>query len=543
VPLTRRTAIGSGLALTSAVLLADQRPSAATPRLPRSPFTLGVASGDPRPDGFVLWTRLALSPLELDGRGGMPARDYSVRFQVATDRRFTHVVRDRSVAAVPEWGHSARVRVTGLRPGREYFFRWMIDGYRSQVGRAVTAPAAGTMPTRLRIAQVTCSGFAPGYFTAYRDVAAQRPDLVVHLGDFIYEFAPRSTDVRPPLSGKCRTLEDFRLRYAQTLSDVDLHRARAVAPWLVTFDDHDVENDYAGLISEYATLDFPAIRAAAYQAWFENHPVGWGCQPQAGAVAMRRRVRWGELAQLHLLDTRQFRSDQVCGRVGDCPDRLDPSRSILGAAQTGWLAKGLATSPHRWDLLAQQVFFSRRLVESGGTSGYMSDAWDGYAHDQAEVVGMLGPSASGPGPRNPIVLTGDTHAAWLSRVKADWGDPGSATVATEIGCTSITSAGDGYDGDGTHPFMVDNPHLEFYNALRGFSLLTLDPTRLAVDYRVVDRVRVPDAPAWTRARFVVPDREAAPVAVSARRPPADAARVRRAPQNLARATLREELGH
>ncbi len=539
---SRRALLGSGVALAVPAGLLDQRPTAATPRLPRNPFQQGVASGDPRPDGFVIWTRLALTPLERDGLGGMPTRNYTVGWQVAADPRFTRVVREGAAMATPTWGFSARAVLTGLSPGREYWFRWRLDGYRSRVGRAVTTPATTASPRRLRVAQLTCANFSAGYYTAYRDAARQRPDLMVHLGDYVYEFGPRTADLRPPPTGKCRTLTDYRLRYAQARTDPDLKRAHAAAPWLVTFDDHDVENDYAGLVSEVGTADFATVRANAYRAWFENQPVTWSRQPRDGWVAMRRRIAWGRLAALHLLDTRQHRSDQVCGRVGDCPERTDPSRTMLGDEQTSWLREGLATSPYRWDVLAQQVFFSRRLVDSPTRSGYFADAWDGYAVNQQQVVDMLGPSASGPGPRNPVVLTGDTHAAWLARVKADWDDPGSATLATEIGCTSVSSAGDGYDGDGTHPFMANNPHLEFYNALRGYCLLTLTPSELTVDYRVVDKVRTPDAPAWTRATYVVPDRESAPEQVAAAPPPPTASRLRRAPADLARATLREELG-
>ena len=545
VGISRRAVLGSGMALAvPAAIVTDQRPTAAAPRLAQDPFTLGVASGDPRPDGFVIWTRLAPTPLAGDGRGGMPARDYVVKWQVATDQAFTRVVRQGSAAATPTWGHSARAVVTGLSPRRQYWYRWRLDDHVSPVGRCLTAPAPGSSPSRLLVAQLSCANFAAGYYTAYGDAALQRPDLVVHLGDYIYEMGPRSGDLRPPPSGKCRTLADFRRRYAQAHTDPDLQQAHAMSPWLVSFDDHEVEDNYAGEVSDLGTPDFARLRSNAYRAWYENQPVSSVHAPRSdGSVRMFRRVTWGDLATLHVLDTRQYRSDQVCGKVGDCTERTDPARSILGAEQTAWLGKGLATSPQRWDLLAQQVFFSRRYVDSSATrTGYFNDSWDGYAVSQQQVVGMMGPTAQGPGPRNAVVLTGDTHASWLSRVKSDWTDPSSATVGTEIACTSITSAGNGYDGDGTHPFMAKNPHIEFYNALRGYCLLDIGRDALTADYRVVDRVRDLDGWAWTRARYVIPDRESTPVQVAAVEPAPSAPRVRRAPDDLARATIREEMG-
>jgi alkaline phosphatase D len=542
--LTRRDLVRSGAVLTLPVagLVLDQRPSAAAPRLPRNPFTLGVASGDPRPDGFVIWTRLAIKPLASDGRGGMPRRNYRVRFQVASDPSFRRVVREGKVTATPEWGHSARKVVTGLAPGREYWYRWRIHGYGSGKGRAVTAPATDAMPAQLRVVQMSCSNWAMGYFTAYRHAAAERPDLMVHLGDYIYEYGRHAGQLRPVVGGRCTSLADFRRRYALYRTDPDLRAAHAAAPWLVIPDDHEVENNYAGLDPTLPKTDFAAFRARAYKAWFENQPVRWASEPRGHLVRMHRRVQWGRLAGFHLLDTRQHRSDQVCDPIGDCEEGADPSRTMLGPAQGSWLARGLATSPYRWDLIGQQVFFSRRFVDNGRYHGYLADSWDGYRHSQQELLDMLQPSEAGPGPRNPVILTGDTHAAWHSEVKADWDDPDSATVASEIGCTSISSGHDGYDSDGSHPFMQDNPHLKFHNALRGYSLLTVGPDQLQVDYRVVDRVTSPGSPMWTRASLVVPDRDTVPEMVEDMEPAPTAERVERAPDNPARATLREELG-
>ena len=530
---------GAVITVPAAGLALDQRPTAAAPRLRRNPFRLGVASGDPRPGSVVIWTRLATHPLAADGRGGMPRRTYHVRYQVATDPGFRQVIRDSTAPAGPDWGHSVRAVITGLAAGREYWYRWRLHGHVSAVGRTVTAPGPTLMPAQLRIAQMCCSNYAAGYFTACRRAAEDQPDLVIHLGDYIYENGPRADDTRLVAGDKCRTLADFRLRYAQTRTDPDIRAAQAAAPWLVTADDHEVENNYFG------SDPGPALRtlmANAYRAWFENQPVRRFCRPQDHTIRMHRSIAWGALANLHLLDTRQHKDARVCGPVGDCEEGADPSRSMLGEQQTAWLADGLAQSPHRWDVLAQQLFFGRRFVDDGIDYGYMADTWDGYRYNQQQVVDMCGPSDAGPGPRNAVVLTGDTHAAWLSDVKADWDDPGSATVATEIGCTSISSGRDGYDSDGTHPFMAENPHIRWHNNLRGYCLLTIRPDELAVDYRVLDSVVTRGAPVWTRAGFVIPDREAAAVLVQDAQPPPTSDRVRRAPRDPARATVRQETG-
>lgn len=525
-----------------AAVMLDQRPTAAAPRLRRNPFRLGVASGDPSDDGFVIWTRLAVSPLARDGSGGMPRRRYTIRFQVATDRGFNRVVRDGQTTATPQWGHSARAVIRGLQPGREYWYRWRVQGHLSAVGRAVTTPSPQQDVGRLTLLQLSCAAFHAGYFNVYRHAAQERADLMVHLGDYIYEGAGRDDTFRRVLGPRCETLADYRLRYAQYHADPDLRAAHAAAPWLVTFDDHEVANNYAGLDAGRPPADFAALRARAYQAWFENQPVRWFSRPSGADLRAHRRVEWGELASLHLLDTRQYRSNQPCNLdFGDCPERTSPARTMLGDSQTEWLADSLAGSEKRWDLLAQQVFFGRRYVDEPERQGYLMDAWDGYAHSRGRVLDMLDP-ALGPAPRNPVVLTGDTHAAWLADIKRDYTATDSPTLGTEVGATSVASSGDGYDSDGRHPFMLDNPHIRFHNALRGYCRLTIERTAMSVAYRVVDTVRSRDTTMWTRAGYVVPDREAQALLVADRAPSSDVARVRRAPDDAAAATLREELG-
>ncbi|HEX5742138.1 MAG TPA: alkaline phosphatase D family protein, partial [Pilimelia sp.] len=465
MPLSRRTLLGAGAALGAAAAagLPGVGTAAARP-LRADPFTLGVASGDPAPDGVVLWTRLAPRPLADDGRGGMPDRTVDVGWVVATDPALRQVVRRGTAAARPAAAHSVHVEVAGLAPGREYHYRFTADGYASPVGRTRTAPAPDAGGGALALAVASCAQYEHGFFTAYRRLAEDHPDLVVHLGDYQYEYA-RDVYVSP--TGNVRhhdgpetvTLADYRRRHAQYKTDADLQQAHAVAPWLVVWDDHEVDNNWADEVPERPEPDFRARRAAAFRAYYENMPLRRTSVPRGVDMRLYRRVHWGRLATVHLLDTRQYRDDQACGDgYRDCPAAADPRRSITGAAQEAWLLDGFRRSTARWDLLGQQVFFGQRDSEAGPATVTSMDAWDGYAASRARLTaGWLA-----AGVRNPVVLTGDVHAHWAGTLARDYTDPDSPPVGTELVCTSITSGGDGGDSDpATHPFLRTNPHLRF----------------------------------------------------------------------------------
>ena len=498
---SRRTVLLGGAA-AAAGLTAFGVPAIANPSQ-ANPFTLGIASGDPAPDGVVLWTRLATDPLAIDGRGGMPDRAVPVLWQVAADERFRHVVRAGEERALPEAGHSVHVELSGLRPDTEYFYRFRVGSHITETGRTRTAPHPGTMGSPLTMCFASCSHFGAGYFTAYRRLAEDEPGLVLHLGDYQYEYSARAGEVREIVGPETRTLADYRLRHAQYKTDADLQLAHRVAPWLVVWDDHEIENNWADDVPEQPDPDFPARRAAAFQAYYENMPLRSTARPRGTDMRLYRRVGWGALATFHMLDTRQYRDDQACGdgtRVG-CAERLDPTRTITGAEQEQWLADGLRDSRARWDVLGQQVFFAQRDLRVGPDQGFSMDAWDGYQANRDRVAGLLGQS------RNAVVLTGDVHRHWAGEVLQHWDRPESPSVATELVATSITSGGDGDDSTNA-AVLAENPHLKFYSNRRGYVRTRFSAGEMRADFRVLPAVRTPGAQASTAASFVVTDREA-----------------------------------
>ncbi len=549
--LARRSLVGGAglvLAVPAATLLGDTRASAAAPRLRADPFTLGVASGDPDPGGFVIWTRLAPRPLAADGLGGMPSRIYRVAWQVATDARFRNVVRAGSTATGPRAAHSVHVEVDGLRPDREYYYRFRVPGHLSPRGRSRTAPAYDDVRDgqRLDLVTVCCANLPSGYFTAYRRLAQERPDLVIHLGDYLYEGGGGKRDLgRQHRGGELMSLTDYRRRHAQYKTDVDLQRAHAVAPWLAVWDDHEVANNYAGAISgvPQEQQGFLRRRAAAYRAYYEHMPLRAHARPDGPDLTLYRRVRWGGLATLHLLDTRQYRVAQACGGgIGECDEVAEPGRTMLGATQERWIEEGLRAAPARWDLIAQQAFFGRRDTDPGPAAPVVLDAWDGYPAARSHLI----ESWVGAQVRNPVVLSGDVHSHWAGDLRRDPADPGSALVGSELVATSVTSGGDGYDqADGRHPWFAQNPDLKFWTNLRGYVSATLTPESLTARFRCVPRVSAEGDKAFTRATFVVEDGVPGLQQASSREVPSEvAARVAPAPapRTVVADTIEQETG-
>ncbi len=468
------------------------------------PFTLGVASGEPAPDGVVLWTRLAPDPLADDGLGGMPARPVAVEWELATDERFARVEQRGVVDAVPESAHSVHVELMGLRPGAEYFYRFRTEGFVSPPGRTRTAPAPESMAA-LTMCVASCSNYEHGWFTAYRRLAEEATDLVVHLGDYSYEYANRPGAVRRHVGPEAVTLANYRQRYAQYKTDTDLQAAHAAAPWLVVFDDHEVSNNWADRTPEGPQPDFAARRSAALQAYWENMPLRPQARPRGVDMQLHRRVDWGALATFHMLDTRQYRTDQACGDVyrSDCPERFDVLRSLTGPMQEQWLLNGFQQSRARWDILGQQVFFSQMDLVEGAGRGINPDAWDGYVANRDRIIaGMLNSPV-----RNAVVLTGDVHAHWAAEVRERAGDPSSRRAATELVTTSITSGGDGSDTrSDVDAILPENPHIRYFSNRRGYVRARVTPDELRADFRVVPYVSRPGAAVHTGATFTVPDR-------------------------------------
>ncbi|MGX7669335.1 alkaline phosphatase D family protein [Plantactinospora sp. DSM 117369] len=515
--LTRRALLGSAAATGLAALV--PAPVTARTRTLGYPFTLGVASGDPTSDAVVLWTRLAPRPLDPDG--GMPARPVEVYWEIATDPHLRTVVQRGVCAARPELGHSVHVEPRGLGAHREYWYRFRVDGHLSEIGRTRTLPAPGSSPSALRFAVACCQNYQTGYYTAYRSLAAERPDLVLFLGDYIYEYPPRGDrDVRPLLGGEPADLAGYRARYAQYRADPDLRAAHAAAPFGTVWDDHEVKNDYAGLVPQPSSdpdvvAAFGARRAAAYQAFYEHVPM----RRPAGAtdfstLRVYQRLRVGELATINLLDTRQYRSDQPCDdgtghgnlKIDDtCAERDDPARTILGAQQRAWLLDGLARSDTRWNLIAQQMLFAELRMAEEQNPGRLvmeADGWDGYTADRRLILDHLRSRSVS----NPVVFSGDIHDHAVADLPADFADPTARVVATEFVAGAISSP-----SFGTTTGAADhNPHLRFGSERNGYLSVRLTPERMETEVRSMyppEGVRyvTPDAECRTEARFVVLD--------------------------------------
>jgi alkaline phosphatase D len=473
----------------------------ASPRWDASPFTLGVASGDPGEDGVVLWTRLAPDPLN---GGGMPREPVEVRWEVGDDEGMRRVVKQGRHRALPEWAHAVHVEVEGLEPHREYWYRFHAGDATSPVGRTRTLPRGRDDVDRLRFAFASCQHYEAGFFTAYRHMATEDLDVVFHLGDYIYEGPGRDNQVRKHRGPELMTLDDYRGRYAQYRLDPDLQAAHAAFPWIVTPDDHEVDNNYAAEISERDDPRdaFLQRRAAAYQAYFEHMPLRLRSVPRGPAIQLYRQFAYGKLASFFVLDTRQYRSNQPCGdgMKAACPEVADPSGTLLGAAQEKWLFDAFGRSKARWNVLPQQVMIAKVDQAAGPDERYSMDQWSAY---DAARTRLLESFAARPG-SNPIVLTGDIHTNWVNDLKVDFRDARAPVVATEFVGTSISSGGDGLDQpQRMKDAQAENPFVKFNNAQRGYVSCSVTPSAWHADYEVVEYVTRPGAPRLTRASFRV----------------------------------------
>ncbi len=473
------------------------------------PFTLGVASGDPLSNRVVIWTRLAADPI---AGGGMASHPYRVRWEVAEDEAMRRVVRRGSSWAEPEHAHSVHVDVSGLRPGRTYWYRFRAGRHLSPIGRTRTAPAYGSNPAALSLGLVSCQRYTHGYWSAFDDLVATDPDLVVHVGDYIYETGGNS--VRTDPLPESITLEQYRNRYGLYKSDPSLQAAHALAPWLFTWDDHEVENNYTGTVPEVgsATPDpaaFLARRVAGYKAYWEHMPFRRPA-PRGLNLRVDRRIRWGQLAEFFVLDGRQYRSDQLCGSAdigSHCDFSTDPTTTWLGFRQEAWLDRRLERTRATWKVMAQQALFSKMDFAPGATDIYNLDGWDGYPAARRRLTdSMVAHGASNNHSlTNHIVLTGDIHASGVSDVLADYDDPDSAVLGAEFVGTSVGSAGSALLANILPTALQVNPHLKWFdNSQRGWVHHRITADEWRADYRHVDDWRIAGSPSQTATSWVVP---------------------------------------
>lgn len=497
---SRRAILSAGIGLAGVALLEPFSSRAADLRFSQDPFTLGVASGYPESNGVVLWTRLAPEPL-VPG-GGVPAAAVDVAWEVATDEQLRNVVRRGRARATREWAHSVHVEVAGLEPGRDYWYRFTSGGQQSPIGRTRTAAAPRTMPGRFKLAVASCQHYEQSYFAAYRGVVADTPDLVVHVGDYIYENRG-TVRMRTHEQPECYTLDDYRLRYSLYKTDTNLQAAHAAAPWLLVSDDHEVANDYAGEHSFQGDSRevFLARRAAAYRAWFEHQPLPPRLRPVTGRQRFYTSRSFGDLVTLLMVDGRQYRSTQACQPgplVQPCAELYDAERTMLGEAQERWVSSALDASTPRWTLFGQQTVFAHFDQSGDGPPAYRADAWNGYPAARARLLETLTQRKTS----NPVILSGDVHAFMVSDVNARPEDPASPIVATELVTTSITSVGPSQAS--FDRWLAENPNVRLGNGdERGYLRLTIEPEHLKADLVAVDDVAREDSPSHVLASFDV----------------------------------------
>ena len=468
------------------------------------PFTLGIASGAPTATGVVLWTRLAPEPL---AGGGLGPGSIDVRWEIAHDERFSRIARRGTAIAQASRAHAVHVEVEGLDPARWYHYRFIAGGEASAVGRTRTAPSAGAGDERLRLALASCQHFEQGFFVAHRHLAADAPDLVAFVGDYIYESSWGREHVRKHRAGEPRSLAEYRDRYAQYKSDADLQAAHACAPWLLTWDDHEVDNDYANDRGHDLDPDFLARRAAAYRAYFEHQPLRPGVLRAGGEMRLYGEHAWGALANLFVLDDRQYRAHQACPRASrggsnvvgpECTERTEEGRTMLGAAQERWLGDGLAASRSQWNLVVQQTLMAPAGRGDGKGVRHWTDGWDGYPRARERFLDALVAS----GAANPVVLGGDVHANYVANLHARPGDAASPVVAAEFCGTSISAQGP--SARSVAALREANPHIRFADgSRRGYGLFDLRRDRLEARLRVVETVKLSNAAVSTAATFTV----------------------------------------
>ncbi len=501
--------LGAAFALTS--IPARLLHAADSLRFRDSPFTLGVASGYPTSNSVVLWTRLAPAPLQPGG--GLPTDSVvPVTWEVATDDRMKHIVQTGIDYATSEWAHSIHAEPAQLEPGRDYWYRFTAGGARSPIGHTRTAPRGDEDNARMRIAVASCQQYEHGYFVAYRHMLDDDLDLAVHVGDYIYEGSWGRNRIRHHNAPEAITVSDYRIRHALYRGEKELQDAHAACPWLVTWDDHEVENDYAGMVSEEddETTWFLARRAAAYRAYYEHMPLPRRAAPFGADMRLFAQRSFGQLANVVMLDSRQYRSPLACtaparrnSRAVNCPELNEASRTKLGVVQEYWARNQMGSSRARWNIFAQGTVMAYIDEQQGPGELFWNDGWNGYPAARARLMESIGQTQVS----NPVLLGGDIHsflAANHHRIPADRTSP---VIASEFVTTSITS--EAISQASLDARRAENPNLIFANSeRRGYLLLDLSRERLRADLVAMNSVSDRGAGRFTLASMVVENGQA-----------------------------------
>lgn len=446
-----------------------------------APFGLGVASGDPDHGSVVLWTWVDRDP----------AASVALLVEIALDEGFEQIVARQELTAQPDAGMTARIVVGELGADTRHWYRFVLDGHVTPPARTRTAPAPGTMPPDpLRVGHLSCQRWSSGYWTALDDVAAQAPDVVVHCGDYVYEDDGgelRPVDVDPPTD-----LDGYRALWRRYKVEPELQAAHAVAPWLVTWDDHEVEDNYQGAtpVDPSDTAGFPERRAAAYRAWWEFTPTRLD-PPDGPTLRTHRVLDWGALTRFVLLDTRQHRDDQPCDPdLGtDLGARCEETvtTTMLGDEQEAWFDDVATGHDAIWTTVVQQVVVHQWRF-SPGNLAWNLDQWDGYTGARRRFLETLSRSPA------PVVLSGDVHSSWVSDLRLDFDDDDdSMVVGTEFVGPGVSSDIPARLRQVAPLIRQLSPHVAWSEVTkRGWVLHELSSDRWRAAYRLVDDVSVPD---------------------------------------------------
>ena len=484
------------------------RRALAHPKFSDYPFALGVASGDPTSDSVVLWTRLISGSV---AETKPIADDLIVSWQIAADPKMRNLVSSGTTIASPELAHSVHVVVEGLSSDRAYWYQFKVGNEVSPIGRTRTLPDPTVSPDALKFAFVSCQNYEHGYFNPYRHLAEEALDFVIHLGDYIYEYATNTSRQFPRQhpAVECTDLATYRQRYSLYKRDRDLQAAHAAFPFICTWDDHEVENDYANAESENfeAKQTFLQRRMAAYQAYYEHLPLRPFSRPQGASMQLYRRFQFGNLAQFYLLDARQYRSDQACDENGkgggqvidrNCPELNNPNRSLLGKEQEQWLFQALKNSETHWNVIAQPYLVSQLKQPAAEAVRVWTDGWDGYPVSRQRLLEFLHWEEIA----NPIFIGGDIHSFWVSDLKRDFDNPESEIVASEFVTSSISSLGVPYEQ--FLSYLSVNPYIQFFESRqRGYVKCICNQQQWTSELKAVDTVETPQSSINTLASYRV----------------------------------------